>query len=528
MSDDQNHLLDSVTARPRRPNGEPVRAHVVAIASGQAGVGKTNIAMNLAIALSTRGLRVCVLDADARPANIHALLGYTPRLTLEHLMASDSRTIDDVLADGPSGIKVLPNAAGIADYVSLDEDQQHRLLRALDSLERRFDYIFIDTAAGVRNTVLYFLQAAQHTLMVLTPEPKTLSGAFATLQALGRRGGLRPVHVLVNMVRDYEESRNVFRRFASTVEKYLRLRVDYLGFIRIDETVTSSVELKRPVILLKHRAPASRCFFELAADLVRQSATWKTTASFAQFWLRLTGQPHAPEPTEHPPTGEFRRPRIEPPPEPKLSRYTITRAALSLVEDKDVQPDDAEVFLSGLLRAFTDRFGRYPFKIRDVLLHVLELDDYPRAEIRQLAMLLDDLHERRYQRPIHGLESSVMRLFALVTDSDERIVQLAEQLRTHYQTRFGKRLFDPVVEVLTEARSEQRADEELAALVRELAEVYEERFGKSALTPTPSPDLAELRRVVETALADQRRLLSELEGVLTRLDELRPEPSEPV
>ncbi|MGD8642655.1 MAG: P-loop NTPase [Chromatiales bacterium] len=554
-----NELSSTMT-----PSGDPARARVIAIASGQTGVGKTNIATNLAIALSTRGLRVCVLDADSRPANVHALLGYTPHLTLEHLMGSDSRSIDDVLANGPSGIKVLPNAGVIADYLTLDETRQHRLLMGLDSLERRFDYIFIDTAAGVRNSVLDFLRAAQHTLMVLTPDPKTLSGAFAVLQALARRGRVRPVHVLINMAADYEESSKVYRRFASTVEKYLHLRVDYLGFIRVDETVTSSVELKRPVILLKHRAPASRCFFELAADLVRQSGSWRSMPSFAQFWSRLTPRRSEAERTERPSTDEFARPptgelpttrtgefrRPEPstlirptisesdtaappaarpeapapqPPkdEPRLSRYTITRAARGLIEDEEVQPDDAETFLSGLIDAFAERFERYPFRLRDVLVRFLELEDYPRAEIRHLAMLLEDLYEKRYQRPIHGLESSVMRLFAHAADSEERVMQLAEQLRAHYLARFGKRLYEPASEVLSEARAEKLSRSELGQLVRDLAEIYEQRFGHSALGAAGLSEVDELRREVQSAITDQRRILGELERILARLDGLR-------
>lgn len=575
MSEGQSDLIDGVLSANRTREADSARAQVVAIASGQSGVGKTNIATNLAIALSTRGLRVCVLDADARPANIHALLGYTPKLTLEHLLASDARRVEDVLAVGPSGIKVLPNAVGIADYVSLDEAQQHRLIMALDELERRFDYILIDTAAGVRNTVLYFLQAAQHTLMVITPEPKTLSGAFAMLQALAKRGGVRPVHVLVNMARDYEESRNVFLRFASTVEKYLRIRIEYLGFIRIDETVTSSVELKRPVILLKRRAPASRCFFELAADLARHSADWKSTGSFAQFWVGLsrrraqervagpstdefrrppTGELQRPATGEWdrprsaagrprpatgelarppaadaqtPATGEFPRPKAALSEEPKLSRYTITRAAQGLIADEKVPPDDAETFLSGLINEFTERFGRYPFRLRDVLAHSLELEDYPRAEIRHLAMLLDDLYEKRHQRPIHGLESSVMRLFAHAADSEERIVQLAEQLRTHYQARFGKPLHDPAADLLARARTGQQTEEDLGRLVTELADIYQERFGRPALPRPAGPHMEELRELVATAITGQRRVLTELEGVLARLDQIRPDAAVP-
>lgn len=326
-------------ANSGRDAGEPgatagaTPAYTLAIASGRSGVGKTNIATNLGIALAARGHRVCILDADARPANLQALLGYYPRQTLDHLITDPQCTLDAVLATGPSGVRVLPVASVLADHLSLDPDQQGRLMDAVEALESRFDFLLVDTAAGVRNTSLQFLAAAQHILLVLTPDPKSLSASFAMLQALARKGPVHPVHVLVNMAATPEVGRDVYRRFAATVEKYLRLKVGFLGQIPEDETVVSSVELQRPVVLLKHTAPASRGFYELAADLLHILGNRPPRVRFSAYWRRVPTSA-VQEARRSEVTAEHPRPAIPVRiPAADLSQQQILDAALKLISE---------------------------------------------------------------------------------------------------------------------------------------------------------------------------------------------------
>jgi len=145
-------------------------AHVIAISSGKGGVGKTNIATNLGITLASHGKRVCIFDADTNLANINILLNINPPYTLQQVLSGE-KEIEDILVDGPAGLQIVPAASGIAEFIQLGRVQQERLLAALKQLESRFDYLLIDTAAGISDSVLNFLQAAPYTVLMITPEP---------------------------------------------------------------------------------------------------------------------------------------------------------------------------------------------------------------------------------------------------------------------------------------------------------------------------------------------------------------------
>ncbi len=168
---------------------EPSR--VIAVSSGKGGVGKTSISVNLAIALASRGKRVCVFDADTSLANVNILLNIAPRHTLEQVL-DGSRRIEEILVQGPGGITIVPAASGIAQFASLDFKQQTLLLQALHVLEQQFDYQIIDTAAGISENVTTFLEAADHCVLVVTPEPTSLTDAFALVKVLQRRGCKTP------------------------------------------------------------------------------------------------------------------------------------------------------------------------------------------------------------------------------------------------------------------------------------------------------------------------------------------------
>ncbi|MFQ5437172.1 MAG: AAA family ATPase, partial [Anaerolineae bacterium] len=153
------------------------QTRVIAITSGMCGVGKTNITSNLGIALANRGARVCIFDANTSLANINSVMGLNPSYTIEHLLCGE-KSIDDIIIDGPKGVKIVPAASDIAKCAQLDPEQRRRLIEALAKLEERFDYLLIDTAAGVSDTVLNFILSAQYVVLVISPEPTSLSDAF--------------------------------------------------------------------------------------------------------------------------------------------------------------------------------------------------------------------------------------------------------------------------------------------------------------------------------------------------------------
>jgi MinD-like ATPase involved in chromosome partitioning or flagellar assembly len=156
---------------------------VIAISSGKGGVGKSSIAVNLGISLAKTGARVCIFDADTGLANVNILLGLTPQYSLEHVLFG-AKAIEEVMMEGPHGLKIVPGANGISECVNLHPRQQLRLTGELARIEEDFDYILVDTAAGISDTTLDFISASQHALVVLTPEPTSLTDALSLIKLL--------------------------------------------------------------------------------------------------------------------------------------------------------------------------------------------------------------------------------------------------------------------------------------------------------------------------------------------------------
>jgi len=270
-------ILASIAKKPRSGSQEPVRitpdlsvarasGHVIAITSGKGGVGKSNISINLGIALSQQGEKVCLFDADINLANTNILLGLTPTLTL-HDFLSEQINISEILTPGPEGMQIVPAATGIANFTHLDRPQQTRMLSALQDLEKEFDYLLIDTAAGVDETLINFLLAAPYTIIAITPEPTSLTDAFSLLKVLKEQGFTQPVFVIVNMVDSRAVAHDAFKRFNGAVMKYLGFKPRYLGYIPSDNKLSESVRNQQAVLLRHPAAQASRCILDIACRL---------------------------------------------------------------------------------------------------------------------------------------------------------------------------------------------------------------------------------------------------------------------
>lgn len=265
----------------------PTRPRILAITSGKGGVGKSSITVNLGITLARQGRRVCVLDADTGLANVNILLGLRPQRGLAEVLAGEC-AIEDILLEGPHGLRIIPGASGIREYVELDAARQRRLVTELARIERHFDDLLLDTAAGVGETTLDFLAAAHQVLLIITPEPTSLTDAFSLLKLALRRQAV-DCRVIVNKVADIAEARGVFQRFSAAVEKYLDTRVLFLGFIQRDESLRSAVSLQHPVALFPEHDPSARPFQRLAHALDDEPGECGT--SFSRFWLRRLARP---------------------------------------------------------------------------------------------------------------------------------------------------------------------------------------------------------------------------------------------
>jgi flagellar biosynthesis protein FlhG len=252
---------------PRLERGRGTGTRVISVTSGKGGVGKSNVVVNLAVALANVGQRVLVIDADVGLGNIDVLLGLRPTHTLNDLFGGNMR-LADIMVEGPAGIKLVPAGSGVQKYASLDREERLRLMDELESLEEDFDIIIIDTESGISENVTYFNVAAQEIVLVVSPDPTSIADVYALTKLLVTRYNERHFKVLVNMARDTHEGLQVFRKLSQVVNRFLDVSLDYIGFVAQDERLADAVRRQKNVVQLYPRAAASHCFATLARHLV--------------------------------------------------------------------------------------------------------------------------------------------------------------------------------------------------------------------------------------------------------------------
>jgi flagellar biosynthesis protein FlhG len=252
----------------RRIVRQTARATVIAVTSGKGGVGKSNIAVNLAIKLASAGKRVVLLDADLGLANADVLCNIDLPSNLSHVIAR-KRELTEVMVHGPGGFQLIGGASGLARMADLSDYDRQRLVSALAELEARTDVILIDTGAGISPNVLSFTRCADQVLVVTTPEPTAITDAYAVIKVISRDAPERPLSLLVNQVRQPGEGRLVYERIAKVAKQFLSVHVLDAGFVPSDPEVPAAVRRRTPFLITSPRCPASLCISQLAMRLER-------------------------------------------------------------------------------------------------------------------------------------------------------------------------------------------------------------------------------------------------------------------
>jgi len=272
-------------AQGLRSGGLKRSFRVIAVTSGKGGVGKTNLVSNLAIAMANDGRRVLVVDADLGLANVDVIMGLTPKYDLRHLLHDDG-TIEECIVTGPEGVDVISGGSGVAELTELETAQKWRLLEALEPLSDRYDTLLIDTGAGIGSNVQFFAGAAHEVIVVVGPEPTSLTDAYSTIKVLQARCGLRRVLVVANGTTNQAAARDVFRQLHTVTSRFLKVVVEFAGWVPHDVHVEQAVMRQTPFLTLHPMAPASARVKALADALLRRQPD-TGTSGFQMFWRSL-------------------------------------------------------------------------------------------------------------------------------------------------------------------------------------------------------------------------------------------------
>jgi flagellar biosynthesis protein FlhG len=286
MSDQASVLREAIKESSREDAGFAHQPVAVAITSGKGGVGKTNVAANLAVSLSNMGQRVLVLDADFGMANIDVLLGLAPKYNLGDYLFG-KKSLEEIIVEGPSGIRIIPASSGIEQMAALSVEQQVKLLRGVTRLGATADYLLIDTAAGISGNVIHLLMASGMVVVVTAPEPTAIVDAYLVVKILAHRDPQKKVHILVNSVSGRDEANAVYRQIDTAAQRFLNKSVELFGFIERDRNVLEAVRFQMPVVNMLPAAAASKCLINLARKLHRECSQRRQQETMALSWDAL-------------------------------------------------------------------------------------------------------------------------------------------------------------------------------------------------------------------------------------------------
>lgn len=259
---------------------------VISVTSGKGGVGKSNVVSNLAIALSVQGKKVLILDADLGLGNLDVLLGLSPAYNMNHVLNGE-KSLSEIIVDGPAGIKIIPAGSGVQEFTSLGQHEKLKLLDELEMLEEKFDIMIVDTEAGISENVTYFSVAAQEIIVVVTPEPTSITDVYALIKLLSTRYSEHHFKVLVNMAKDSEDALEVFRKLANVAGRYLDISLDYLGCVIKDEKVVEAVKRQKAVSELFPESDAAGCFTTLARRVIENTRQKRLKGNIQFFFRRV-------------------------------------------------------------------------------------------------------------------------------------------------------------------------------------------------------------------------------------------------
>lgn len=264
----------------------PSSINVVAVTSGKGGVGKTNVSVNLAVSLAAQGKSVVLFDADLGLANVDIALGLKPKYDIRHVISGE-RTLEEILMEGPNGIRVVPASSGVSSMTSLTSQQQAGLIRAFNELTFPVDALIVDTGAGIDLSVLTFTSACQEIVVVICDEPTSITDAYALIKVLNRECGVKRFQLLANMVDDDRQGRQLYDKVSRVADRFLDVHLGYLGAIPRDDYLRKAVQQQNAVVQAYPRSQSAQALTKLAKAIDKNSTPDQTPGGLGFFVERL-------------------------------------------------------------------------------------------------------------------------------------------------------------------------------------------------------------------------------------------------
>lgn len=260
----------------------------ISVTSGKGGVGKTTLVCNLAFELAAKGKKVLILDGDLGMANVDIFFGARSRLNISHVLENHCQ-LEDILMEVAPNVHLIPGGSGVYGLSRLEPMQKHILLDQVSRLNKNFDYMLVDTAPGIDDNVLYLNAAAQEILVVVTPDPSSLTDAYALIKVLNQRYKENRFSIVANMVKDEHEARMVFQKLSDVASRFLCVSLDYRGFIPNDLNLRQSNRSQELVVRSQKSAPSSVAIRGMAEIINGSERFTEMKGGLQFFWNQLSG-----------------------------------------------------------------------------------------------------------------------------------------------------------------------------------------------------------------------------------------------
>ncbi len=249
-------------------------SRVIAVTSGKGGVGKTSLSVNLALQFQEQGQRVVILDADFGLANVEIMLGIRPQYNLADLIYNN-KSIEEIITEGPMGVGFISGGSGVQDLVNLDKEKLKKLIAKLVKLDSLYDVIIIDTGAGIADSVIEFVLSSPEVLLVVTPEPTSITDAYSLLKAVNRKKEFnreqKSIKVVANRVESDEEGREIYEKISVVASKFLNIDMEYLGHIPQDKKLTNAVVEQKPISIYYPNSESALRIKSICGKLLNKS-----------------------------------------------------------------------------------------------------------------------------------------------------------------------------------------------------------------------------------------------------------------